>query len=43
MNIQEQEYVFKEGEKIIEMYFIVNGSVGYVLPKFNHKCYININ
>jgi len=42
MNIQEQEYIFKEGEKIIEMYFIVQGEVGYVLPRYSNKVYIKI-
>jgi hypothetical protein len=42
MNVQEEEYVFKEGEKIIEMYFIVGGAVSYVLPRYNHKRFIEI-
>lgn len=41
-NMQEQEYIFKEGEKIIEMYFLVQGEVGYVLPRFSNKVYITI-
>lgn len=27
MKVEEQEYIYKEGEKIVEMYFIVEGSV----------------
>lgn len=42
LNIQEQEYIIKEGEKIVEMYFIVAGGVGFVLPRYNNKVYINI-
>ena len=37
-NFQELEYIFKEGEKILEMFFLVDGEAAYVLPPFcNHN------
>lgn len=42
INIQESEYIFKECEEIIEMYFLVAGTVGYVLPRYNNAIYEEI-
>lgn len=39
LNIQEEEYVYKEGEIIVEMYFMVNGSCGNVLPRYENQMY----
>jgi hypothetical protein len=33
-SIQEEEYVFKDGEPIIEIYFLVKGAAAYVLPRY---------
>jgi hypothetical protein len=37
MNIQESEYICKEGEDITEMYFLVTGRAAYVLPRYDNK------
>jgi CRP-like cAMP-binding protein len=42
VNVQEQDYIYKEGERIIEMYFLVKGKVGMVLPRYNNKVYLEI-
>jgi voltage-gated potassium channel len=42
INIQEQEYVFKECEEIIEIYFLVQGKAAYVLPRYRNAVYIDI-
>jgi CRP-like cAMP-binding protein len=39
LNIQEQEYICKEGEEIIEIYFLVKGKAGYVLPRYDNRPY----
>lgn len=41
-NVQEEEYIFKEQEAIIEMYFLVEGEAAYVLPRFHNHPYVNI-
>jgi CRP-like cAMP-binding protein len=43
VNYQEGEYICKEGERIGEMYFMVNGSAAYVLPRFENKPFFDIN
>jgi CRP-like cAMP-binding protein len=42
INIQETEYIFKECEEIHEIYFLVNGKAGYVLPRYNNAIYSEI-
>lgn len=42
LNVQELEYIFKEGEDIKEVFFLVNGVAGYVLPRFDNTVYIKI-
>lgn len=42
MNIEDQDYLYKEGDEIFEMYFLVKGSIGYVLPRFENKIYMEI-
>lgn len=39
-NVQEQEYICKEGEDIAEIYFLVAGKAGYVLPRYGNKMYL---
>ena len=41
LNIQEDEYIFREGESIIEMFFMVSGESAYVLPRFDNFAYLN--
>lgn len=43
MKVEEQEYIYKEGEKIVEMYFIVEGSVQFVLPRYNNTSYVEVD
>lgn len=43
MNFDESDYIYKEGEEIFEVYFLVTGSCGYVLPRFKNKIYSMIN
>jgi CRP-like cAMP-binding protein len=33
---EEKEYVYKEGEECGEIYFILKGQIGYVLPRFGN-------
>jgi CRP-like cAMP-binding protein len=42
LNVQELEYIFKEGEDLKEIFFLVNGVAGYVLPRFDNTVYIKI-
>jgi hypothetical protein len=52
LNVQEQEYIIKEGEDIKEskiynnssflVFFMINGVAGYVLPRFENTVYIKI-
>eukprot|EP00347_Sterkiella_histriomuscorum_P023005 403336321 len=42
MQVSEQEYIFKEGDEIKEIYFLVNGHAAYVLPRFDDTIYIQI-
>ena len=42
LSMQEEQYIFKEGEAIIEMYFMAEGKASFVLPIFNHKPYYEI-
>lgn len=41
-NTQELEYIYKEGDDIKEIFFLVNGVAGYVLPRFENTVYIKI-
>lgn len=40
--MQEQEYIFKEGENVTEICFLVSGIAGFVLPRFDNTVYIKI-
>ena len=42
MNVEESEYIFYDGEPIIEMYFMVKGKAAYVLRRYFNKPYIDI-
>ena len=37
--VQEQQFIYKEGETIMEIYFILKGQIGFALPRFLHKVY----
>ena len=51
-NVEEQEYIYKEGDDVKEsnlysqlndiVYFLIKGVAGYVLPRFNNMVYITI-
>lgn len=32
-----------EGDEVLEIYFLVKGKAGFVLPKYNNTTYINIH
>ncbi|CDW86372.1 cation channel family protein [Stylonychia lemnae] len=40
--VTEQDYIFKEGDDIKEIYFLEKGVAGYVIPRFNNIVYIQI-
>ncbi len=50
MNVAEHEYIYKEAEEISEsklfllkrsiVFFLVNGSASYVLPRYNNRIYV---
>ena len=42
VHFQEQEYIFKEGENVTEVCFLVSGLAGFVLPRFDNTVYIRI-
>lgn len=42
MHIDEDDFIYKEGEEILEIYFLVKGQAGYVLPRFENKLYFEI-
>lgn len=42
LSIEAKDYVYKEGEEISDIFFLVQGQVGYVLPRFDNQVYINI-
>ena len=42
VNIQQRDYIFKEGEEITEVYFLLQGRAVYVLPRFSNASYSTI-
>lgn len=42
INVQEQEYILKDGEQISEIYFMVKGTAAYVLPRYSNRAYVDI-
>lgn len=42
INVQETDAIFKEGEQIIEIYFLSKGLAGFCLPNFGNKVYLEI-
>ena len=42
MRFEEGDYIYKEGEEILEIYFLVKGAACYVLPRFDNKIYLEI-
>lgn len=35
----QEDYIYKEGEDIVEIYFLVKGAAGFVLPRYNNRIY----
>jgi hypothetical protein len=35
--------IFSDEEDVAEIYFLTKGKVGFVLPKFNNTCYIQVS
>ncbi|TNV84793.1 hypothetical protein FGO68_gene4315 [Halteria grandinella] len=42
IHIDESEYIYVEGEEIIEMYFFVKGQAGFVLPRYDNKVFFEL-
>ena len=42
IRFEDGDYIYKEGEEILEIYFLVKGAAGYVLPRFENKIYLEI-
>jgi Ion channel len=42
MNVEEVDYIYKEGEEVVEIYFLIKGTAAYVLPRFDNRAYQNI-
>jgi len=40
MIVHDGDYIFKEGDVIKEIFFLVSGKAGFTLPKYNDNCYI---
>ncbi|CDW89496.1 cation channel family protein [Stylonychia lemnae] len=38
----EQKYIYREGDEIKEIYFMTNGTAGFVLPIYNNAVYIQV-
>ena len=41
--MNEDQYVFFEGDKINAIYFLQKGSAGYVLPRQDNLMYVELN
>ncbi len=39
ITVQELSYIYKEGETILEVFFLLKGQVGFVLPRYHTKIY----
>ena len=35
--------IFGDEEDVVDIFFLINGKAGFVLPKFNNTCYIQIS
>ena len=42
INVEDEDYIYKEGEEIVEIYFLVKGAAGYVLPRFENKIFLEV-
>ena len=42
MPYPENQYIYFEGDNITEIFFMIKGRGGFVLPKFKNTCYIEI-
>ena len=42
LNVHNEEYIYKEGEEIDEIYFLVKGDASYVLPRFDNDPYMDV-
>lgn len=39
---EDQDYIYKEGEDVTEIYFLVKGSAGYVLPRLDNRVFLEL-
>ncbi len=42
INSQAEDYIYKEGEDVIEIYFLVKGNAGYVLPRLQNRVFLDL-
>ena len=41
--IGEHQFIFLEGDDVIDIYFMIRGKAGFVLPSYHNAKYIDIN
>lgn len=42
IKVEKNQYIYKEGDPVDEVYFLVSGQAGYVLPDFDNSVYVII-
>ena len=42
INSEAEDYIYKEGEDVVEIYFLVKGSAGYVLPRLQNRVFLDL-
>lgn len=40
--MQELSFIYKEGEVILEIFFLLKGQIGFVLPRYHTKIYHHV-
>lgn len=43
MPIPEKQYIYFEGDDVTNIFFLIKGKAGFVLPKYKNATYIEIN
>ena len=43
VKIEKDQYIYKEGDPIDEIYFLVTGQAGYALPELDNAVYVIID
>jgi CRP-like cAMP-binding protein len=42
INQEDQDYIYKEGDDVTEIYFLVKGFAGYVLPRLDNRVFLEL-